>query len=856
MKRGNPVRVISIAAAALFCGALVAACGGHGITPAPNAGPTGSPAKIGHGAIYLPVLPPYSPDAPYVRRGLRALARYCRSARCSANGLPTATQDHWFYLVNGYQLQTPIPGQPGSAPVPQTTPYVLAVSGTAPPGAPAPNGGVSAGAVPLGSTAAGGAELWKLVQVNPGSTAANQRFYLRSAQSFLPLQPSISGSPVPKPVTSPGLYPSLLTGFAASAVNLDLGNLPNWNTGIYMNQNTFPFVGGQTSFQQWYYNASNQTVDNGNGGVLAMTCSVPVAGQSCIGTVAGPSGPTSRWYAYPTYPLTIALAEPTPGPAFPLPSVTAAPNGLGQTDVNGEAAAYYYISIRALGVPSITSLPRCTIPEQTGPAYNAYYGIRCAYINLNDATYVSTCASVAGNSSGPAGAQPYNPTNAALTATISAADWAVVSAQMNSECAYAGGVIGTFNQYNTVLQFIFTQSSSQIGSLSSQIQATQTVNLAPTDLLEGMVVTALSAGGSTLSVLLANLTQTSIDVAQAKRTSLASPIAATSATLYNQLATAITNDQQTLGIMEQGIVWNWKRLKQIGPLTFQDGPNGLGITNGDEAAMEKAGINAYETVFEQIFFPQVYGLTMMPGQTTTTYPGISSYNEYAYPTFGSTKGSSNLNVLCGIGTLKHCPSQSLMAAPTPLPSQAHFALFNGLNGWSALQRTSITFNCAGAMVVLFNQTSNALTVKVTPNAGDVAAPGVAFVAAYDEGAGGLQSSGSKNPYTATLAPYGYTPIYAGATGAGFKLQTTVTISSGSTQVGTFSINESGCSDSSTYLNATGVSTAAGWSFYPAPNAKGAYPSTSTNIVPWLSGSTKGVVFTGSTPSTMWLVIQT
>jgi hypothetical protein len=844
----TPVRAVLFAVVALLSAASVIACSGTVVTPAaPKPGSTGhGGSKIGRGAHFVAILPPLSPDSPYTLPSY-ALPQNRAAFRHAASSSLIPVSDHWFFLVNGYQLATPIPGRPGSAPVPQTTPFVLAVNGALPNGAPGPNGGMAVGVVPLG--AASGATLWKIVPVAPGNTNPRQGFFLRSEESFLPLQPSVSGSPVPNVKPSAGLYPSLLTGWAASDVDLDLGVVPNWNTGVYMNQNVYPFAGGvaATNFQQWFYNPSNGTLNNGNGGSLTMSCAMPITGQSCVGTQS-PSGAVSRWYAYPNYKLSLVLAEPTPGPAFPMPSVTSAPGGAGTTDVKGEVAAYYYISSKALGT-AIQLLPHCTIPEQTGPPGNTYYGIRCVYVNVNDTSYISTCASVAATQNAPSGAQPYNPGNPTLTATISAADWAVVSAQMNSECAYVGGVMGTFATYNSVLSFIFTASSSQIGSIAAQINATQKVSFAATDLLEGIVYTVLNTitvNGFGIGGVLGNLMQTTIDVSQAKKTGLASPLTATAATLYNQLDTAITNDQSTLGLMEEGIVWNWNRLSQIGPLTFDDGPNGLGIstTNGDVPAMEQAGLAAYETVFLQMFYPQAYGLMLNPGQTSSSIKHVASYDIGTSSTFGSTTGSLNVSVLCQLSQnsndwFKHCPSASLMAAPTPLPQQSQFALFNGLNGWSAIPRSSSTFQGLGTMVDVFNATPNLLSVTAIPqNDGYVAAPGANF------SVGSGFNKGSQKPYTSTLFPYGYVPIYAGAYNSSHSMQLTVKVSSGSMVVGSFFLKSA---DETTVVNATNVNTAAGWSFLPSP-VNGAYTYPFSNLQP---AYPKSVL---TSPATMWVVI--
>jgi hypothetical protein len=826
--------------------ALAVACSGHTTGFTPNPGPTGAGGKkIGRGAFFVPVVPPFSPNTPHT---IRVVSPSC--ARCPRSApSPGPQSDHWFYLVNGYQLQTPIPGQPGSAPVPATPPYVLAVTGPLPQSAPGPNGGVTAGTVALGSGTQAN-QLWKLVQVNPGSTSPTQQVYLRSSQSFSPLQPSVGSTPLPSVNPPPYVYPSLLTGYGAHAVNLDLGAFSSASTpAVYLNQQTAPF-NGTTTFQQWYYQTSNQTINNAQGGVLAQTCAPAGASGGCVGLAPGAVAPTSRWYAYPNYLLSIVLAEPTPGPAFPQPSVTAAPNGAGTTDVNGELAAYYYISMKALSVATITGLPPCTIPNEPGPGGGPRsYGIRCTYINTNDTGYVQNCFTIASESA-PTGAQPYNPTNASLTATVSAADWAVVSTQMERECNYAQGVMETFASYNDVLGVVFTGSSDAINGISTAVGATQTESFAPTTLFEGLVYTGLSTVG-TPGGILANLMQASIDYAIARKSALANPITVTAPNLYKQLANAYKNNEVALGETSQAIVWNWKRLQQIGPLTYEDGPNGLGISNADKAAMESAAVAGYETFVLQTYGAQVYGLSLNPGQTSASI-GAASYNTFAYSTYGSASGSYNVNVYCdGWSINKHCPSQGLMASPAPLPAQERFALFNGLNGWSAIPRASTKFQCPGTITVLFNGSKLVLSVLVSSTQGYLARPGVGIEAINSPG-NGQKSSGSTGHATFVLPPFGYLPIYtAGAGGHANQLSMNVSITAGGAQVGGFTFGNSGCYPSN-YMNATNVTNASGWSFLPAPqNGKYAYPGSNNMQAQLQSGGNVSM----SVPSAMWLVIQ-
>jgi hypothetical protein len=181
-----------------------------------------------------------------------------------------------------------------------------------------------------------------------------------------------------------------------------------------------------------------------------------------------------------------------------------------------------------------------------------------------------------------------------------------------------------------------------------------------------------------------------------------------------------------------------------------------------------------------------------------------------------------------------------MAAPTPLPTESHFALFNGLNGWSALPRSSSTFGNLGGMVNVFNGSPYVLNVTAKPgNNGYVAAPGVNFFV------GSGFPKGSTKPYTATLFPYGYVPIYAAPYNSSHSLQLSVSISQGSSVVGSFNVQSA---HENTELNATSVSAAAGWSFLPTP-VNGAYTFPFSNLV---AAYAPGGL---TSPATMWVVIQ-
>ncbi|HTA38747.1 MAG TPA: hypothetical protein VK760_06705, partial [Candidatus Acidoferrales bacterium] len=534
-----------------------------------------------------------------------------------------------------------------------------------------------------------------------------------------------------------------------------------------------------------------------------------------------------------------------------------APNGAGTTDVNGEIAAYYYITAQALPGQAINA-HQCTIPGEPGYGpYNTTYGIRCTYTQPGSVNLLNTCTNAAEAQIPPSAPQPYNPNNTSLTATITLADWKVVGFQLAQECTYAGSTLNVYGVYQTVLDNIFNESKGDINNLATLIGTTHTVNVAPTTLLEGMVYTILSAGSTyaggkkgLLGGIFANLMQTTVDYAQARKgnSPLNTTLAATSQTLYTQMDNAMQSATTQMGNQVQEIVWSWQRLKQAGPLMTQDGPNGLDLTFGDESSVTATGVAAYETMFLQTFFPEAYALQLEPGRNGNSGFGPAADITYTYPTFGSSSGSWNASFLCQLTTAtKDCPNAALMTSPEPLPAQSRFALFNGLNGWSSLARTSPTMDYSGAMIVLFNATPNTLSVTVSTLTGIIASPGQDFV----NGWGQCCILGSGNPYSAQLFPYGYVPIYGAANGAGQYIFS-VSAYSGALPVAQLQIENASPAGTKTpwVMTATTFPSTPGWSLYPAG---GKYTHGSPNVQEPIL--TKNKEAKQSTPATMWLVIQ-
>jgi hypothetical protein len=424
---------------------------GCGSPSAPRVVPGAPPgSRIRKGNIFTPVPLPLSPNSAGEINDAKALSPSQKKAN-RPNGLasppnspPAPTINSWFYLVNGTWFQNQ--GTSTSSPPPPVP--VLTVNGAAPNGAPNPNGGTGVGVADMGSSLAP-FQLWKAVPWN-------NNLILRSAQSFEFSQP----------------FPSPLDGYGGALAYLDLGynSLPSslstnssQPVGIFWNQSGSP-TGDQSAFQQWTYNSYGM-LQNMNTGLYIWDDSNTAA----MGANSGPNPDQyNTWYAYPDYYMNRVVTQANcdlPYPAF-APNTTATlctPVNNG-SDAAGEEAAYDYFSLRVLNPgwspddpPPPPALPTCNY-EGT-----AYSGIRCEYIDVTANGTLGSCNSTA---------LSWQPSTLPTTYNgipISQADWSAVLSQVGAECAYDQDVQNLYTSYNTIIQTVFIENSSQVLKLANDV---------------------------------------------------------------------------------------------------------------------------------------------------------------------------------------------------------------------------------------------------------------------------------------------------------------------------------------------------------------------------------------------------
>ena len=673
--------------------------------------------------------------------------------------------NRWFYLINGHDIQQ------FSTSTSTTSAYILTVSGSAPWGAPSPNGGTAVSVASLDlneiSPDKRGRSLWKAVQ-----SSVSGQFYLRSAESF---EPQLNGGDYT------GMYPSLLLGYGATFAPLDLGYVPAWNSSacVFWNQEESP-NGDQSAFQMWSYDTETAELLNFSNGPLYYA-----SGDALVGTGSGAS--ENQWYTYPNYYLgqIVGQQDSVPAfPAFPLDAVTynscTVPDGGTEA---GQQAAYEYISNQA--IKGLTQGDEC------------YEDIRCEYTNLNMTSALAACNSDCTDwAEDPTNTNPGSYNNV----TISDTDWQAVTCQLSMECAYASQIQTTFNNYNDILDWIFTEDASTLPQLGSDLNlsAETSVNVVAIDIIEGILYTVLSAADPVLGVF-ANLMEMGVsaaeDAGESTAQQLTQSITTTVAKLYSDLGTQmqLLMDQTSNG--ENLILSDWGRLKLAGPLTEIPGYNGLGISDDDQATIEIYAKKGYILSAMQVLLPLAYSLA--PNvclDNDTPFDKMPSQAYYAYSTFGTQTGSYTVNYLFETGNTKNFPDPQVMTTDIMGNGANSFELFNGLNGWNGIPQTAkptqTNLGVSGTVVTLFNASSADLSVEVSPSQGMIAAPTYFFNSnGYCDYASGLH--GSETSANFELRPYGYLPVWVTAKNEQLTVDITVTDSGTGGQACSFTFGSDG-----------------------------------------------------------------
>lgn len=670
-------------------------------TPTPTVTP--SPG-VQQGSLFIPVPAPLSVDSrsAAIRRGNGGETSQLAAAQSTTSGIT-----RWFYLVNGQGLPTPLaPGM--TAPAPEVTPQVLAVTGSPAQGAPNPNGGTIVGTVPLAPDSSS-AQLWKAID------AGNGTFYLRSAQSFATSTQQPLGS--------------VLLGYGATYAAFDLGTFAGTAAALSWNQSESP-NGDQSDFQRWSYESDSSSehatqISSNDGGEL-------FASDGSVGVSTGTSAPEDQWYFFPNYLLDAVLAQPNSEPPFPTFDSDGA--------CESACAAYNYISSLYGGAAQSCDL------EGT-----EYTGVRCQYI-IQGSANLASCASDLLSVSNPGS---YDDT------AITDSDWASVSAQIATECQYAANVQAVFANLSDILTNVFALSGDEIDSLAIDVGASSggSITTVAIEVIEGLMYTALSASGVPAGIV-ANLMSTAVNAALAvPGNTLTSPLVTTVENLYDDLEESFSTLTTGGANAEQSILSDWGRLQQIGPPAGIEGYNGLGMTPDMKAQAENTLLTAYKLSVMQMLLPTVFNLHVTAAQSSASADGVPSQAQMSFPSFGS---GSQLYNQCYYesGTVEESYPDSQVMTTDILGNGANpFELFYGLNGWSDVIVYYPNLECLATLVNLFNATPFAFTVVFDPSQGALAG-GTSNVSFW----GANNPSGFEGEIAAQLPPYGYLPLYAVTTG--------------------------------------------------------------------------------------------
>ncbi len=640
---------------------------------------------------------------------------------------------HWFILVNGQSVPSPMA---------LFTPTVLTVNGAGPAGSPNPNSGTAVGLTPMQfvsnpvsqpspsavPTAVpfsfSGAQVWEAVK----GTQSGYDF-LRSGESF-----TVDRTNNP--------LGSLMLGYAATEALLELGYLPSWNTGIYLDQSTSP-TGDNSCFEQWSYEPKTAQLTNCNGGQLYGAGSTVAVGGS------GTSAPGNQWYPLPNYELVAIVTAPNSSPPFP-------------PWTGNQQNAYNWVSAQ----PTVNAAGPC-FPVNVGIGKNqqtlCLTGVRNEYQNSNFQT---------GQANSNIQALKYP--RAAPSPYFAPADLAAVQQQLDIELTFVGNVQKLIGNIHTVISTVFIENTNVLTKVIADLGVSDGAMpyAVAGQIAEGTVYTGLSALGGSFAVA-ANVMQTAIDTTAITQPTFAQKIGGTVGELagnlntqFNYLNDALTADYNT-------IVYDWARLKVVGPETQQYGYWGLGWPDTLTGIIVPYMVNGYQISVMRSLLPLVYNVHEWVGSTASSVVSTPSWAQYAWP-FGSgrvtpsiastqTNWASYYNIGDwetggGSSTFQRFPDSTVMLSDLLDLGANPFEVFTGINGWSGNGTGTVYYSnltCSGVAVTLFNGTPTELWANYTPNQGELSGPGVPFSGGTGTGAIG----GYTGPVTTELRPYGYTTMF-------------------------------------------------------------------------------------------------
>ncbi len=645
---------------------------------------------------------------------------------------------HWFVLVNGNSVPSPVA---------QFTPSVLMVNGAGPAGAPNPNSGNSVGVVPMtlvsnpvGQSqpsavatavpfAFSGAQVWEAL---PGTNSGY--YFLRSGESF-----------AVNTINNPA--GSLMLGYAATEALFDLGSLPGWNTGIYLDQSESP-AGDNSCFEQWSYDPGTAQLTNCAGGQLYAS-----GADAAVGSAT--SAPANQWYPLPNYHFEQVVDQPNSNPSFP-PFTTNQQN------------AYNWIGQQ----PAINAPDACSVVVGVGANQQTlgFSGVRCEYMNANF-NPVQEELNLEKLSYPVPAPSPY----------FAPADLDAVKSQLDDELTDVQEVQELFSNIQSVLSTVFLENTNVLTKVVADLDVSSSARplAVPAAIAEGTLYTLLSALGPVTGVV-ANSLQTVFDTTTASQPQFEQEVGGTVGELAGNLNTRFNYMSDASTLDYNTIVYDWARLSEIGPETQQYGYWGLAWPDTLTAVVVPYMVNGYEIEVMKALLPLTYNLHEVVGQTSAKveFPGISSsayppsYAQYGWD-FGSgavsARGNTNWSGYYNQGFWEtggfgaaffSYPDATVMQDDLLSLGANPFEVFSGINGWGGGAGTVYYANlsCEGVIVTVFNATANDLWLNYTTVQGEVSGPGHNFGAVFDSdfrySLGGL-----KGTAWAELRPYGYATVF-------------------------------------------------------------------------------------------------
>ncbi|MGO9059962.1 MAG: hypothetical protein ACLQU2_21660 [Candidatus Binataceae bacterium] len=362
------------------------------------------------------------------------------------------------------------------------------------------------------------------------------------------------------------------------------------------------------------------------------------------------------------------------------------------------------------------------------------------------------------------------------------ADLTAVQQQLNLELTYVGDVQTLFGNVNTVMATVFWENTNTITKVVGDLAVSADAKplAVPLQITEGALYAMLSALGEPAAVA-ANVMSAVYDTTVTSQPSFAEQVGGTVAELAGNLNTQFNYMSDALTLDYNTIVYDWTRLRQIGPATQQAGYWGLFWPDTLTGIVVPYLVNGYQIEVMKALLPLTFNLHDVVAQNSTT---VSPYGSVDRPpsqavytwNFGSgittnaptTSSQTDWHGLYNqafweTGDEVHSyPSTTVMLEDLLDIGANPFEIFTGINGWSGGNATLYypNLSCMGVVVTLFNGTPNDLWVNYTTKQGELSGPGDDFGAVFAQGFNySYKLGGFKGTVWSELRPYGYSTMF-------------------------------------------------------------------------------------------------